>query len=355
MQQCDALNAESWYPAGLLPLRWGDKMKRREFIFACWLVGGAAFAWPSAVIAQASVRRAVVAVLFAGSSASATHTYSSFSLGLQELGYVEGRNIDLIYRYGDGDQERLPLLADELVRLKPDVIVTGSPEAVLAVKQATATIPIVCALLTDPADLGLVESQARPGGQVTGILSTSEGLTGKRLELLLELVPGATRIGMMFNSRSRSQTRYQQDARAAANALGVTLVPVDIGMANELNVGFKTFVRERVKLVLMLGDALVMTERRQIADLAIAAQLPTIYPFREYPVAGGLISYGINMRESYRRAAAYVDKILKGSKPGDLPVEFPTKLEMVINLKTAKALGITIPPTLLARADELIE
>src|SRR5262245_46370351 len=144
MQQCDALNAESWYPAGLLPLRWGDKMKRREFIFACWLVGGAAFAWPSAVIAQASVRRAVVAVLFAGSSASATHTYSSFSLGLQELGYVEGRNIDLIYRYGDGDQERLPLLADELVRLKPDVIVTGSPEAVLAVKQATATIPIVC-------------------------------------------------------------------------------------------------------------------------------------------------------------------------------------------------------------------
>ena len=160
---------------------------------------------------------------------------------------------------------------------------------------------------------------------------------------------------MTLNTRIRAHTAWQQEVKAAANALGVTLVPVDIRAANELNAGFQTFVRERVELVLMLGDALVMTERRQIADLAIAAQLPTIYAFREYPVAGGLISYGVNLRQSNRRAAAYVDKILKGSKPGDLPVEFPTKVELVINLRTAKALGLTIPPTLLARADEVIE
>src|SRR5215510_11257400 len=327
-------------------------MRRRELIL---LVGGAVVAWPRVVIAQVSPRRALIAHLFAGSSTANTHSVSAFSQGLQELGYVEGRNIDIVNRYGDGDPERLPLLADELVRLNPDVIVTGSPDAVLAVKQATVTIPIVCTALTDPVALGMVESQGRPGGQVTGILSTSEGLTGKRLELLLELVPGATRIGMMFNSRSRGQTPYRQEAGAAASALGVTLVPVDIRAANELNAGFQTFVRERVELVLMLADALFMSERRQIADLAAAAQLLSIYTFREYAVAGGLISYGVNLRESNRRAAAYVDKILKGSKPGDLPVEFPTKLEMVINLKTAKALGITIPPLVLARADEVIE
>jgi len=249
----------------------------------------------------------------------------------------------------------LPLLANELVRLKPDVIVTGSTEAVFAAKQATAAIPIVSTALTDPVAFGLVESQARPGGQVTGILITLDGLPGKQLELLLELVPGATRIGMLFNSRNRTHTVSQRDAKAAANALGVTLVPVDIRAANELNAGFQTFVRERVELVLMLADALFMSERRQIADLAAAAQLLSIYTFREYAVAGGLISYGVNLRESNRRAAAYVDKILKGSKPADLPVEFPTKLEMVINLKTAKALGITIPPLVLARADEVIE
>jgi len=324
-------------------------MKRREFIS---LVGGAVVAWPSAILAQVSPRRPLIAVLGAG---SAGMLVSDFSQGLQELGYVEGRNIDIVYRYADGDQERNPLLADELVRLKPDVIVTGSTHATLAVKQATATIPIVSAVLTDPVAFGLVESQARPGHQVTGILTTVEGLIGKQLELVLELVPGATRIGMMFNSRSPVQTPYQQDARAAANALGVTLVPVDIRAANELNAGFQTFVRERVELVLMLADGLFITERRQIAHLAAAAQLPSIYTYREYAVAGGLITYGVNLRESYRRAAAYVDKILKGSKPGDLPVEFPTKLELVINLRTAKALGLTVPPSLIARADEVIE
>jgi putative ABC transport system substrate-binding protein len=282
---------------------------------------------------------------------------SGFSQGLQELGYAEGQNIDIVYRYAEGDQERIPLLADELVRLKPNVIiVTGSTDAVLAVKQATATIPIVSTVLSESAALaGLVESQARPGGQVTGIFTTLEGLTGKQLELLHELVPGATRIGMTLNTRHRAHTVWQQEVKAAANVLGVTLVPVDIRTASDLAAGFQTFVRERVELVLLLGDALVMNERRQIADLAAAARLHSIYAYREYAVAGGLISYGINLRENNRRAAAYVDKILKGSKPGDLPVEFPTKLEMVINLKTAKALGLTIPQSILLRADEVIE
>src|SRR5215510_11155488 len=329
-------------------------MRRREFIS---LVGGAVLAWPRAVIAQVSPRRALIAVLAAGSSTPLTHILSGFSQGLQELGYVEGQNIDIVYRYAEGDQQRNPLLADELVRLKPDVIVvTDGTDAVLAVKQATATIPIVSTVLSEvAAALGLVESQARPGGQVTGILTTLEGLTGKQLELLHELVPGATRVGMTFNTRTRAHTVWQREVKAAANALGVTLVPVDIRTANDFAAGFQTFVRERVELVLLLGDALVMIERKQIADLATAARLPSMYLYREYAVAGGLISYGINLRENSRRAAAYVDKILKGSKPGDLPVEFPTKLEMVINLKTAKALGITIPPLVLARADEVIE
>src|SRR5262245_4441981 len=329
-------------------------MRRRAFIS---LVGGAVVAWPRAAIAQVSPRRALIAVLSGGSPTPIAHLLSGFSQGLQELGYVEGQNIDIVYRYAEGDKERTPLLVDELVRLKPDVIVvTSSANDVLAVKQATASIPIVSTALSDAAAaLGSFESQARPGGQVTGILHTLEGMTGKQLELLHELVPGATRIGMTLNTRTRAHTVWQQEVKAAANALGVTLVPVDIRTANDLAAGFQTFVRERVELVLMLPDALVMNERKQIADLAAAAQLPSMYTFREYAVAGGLISYGVNLRESNRRAAAYVDKILKGSKPGDLPVEFPTKLEMVINLKTAKALGITIPPVVLARADEVIE
>src|SRR5262245_50471751 len=194
-------------------------MRRREFIS---LVGGAVVAWPCAVIAQVSTRRVLVAVLSTASSTTAS-SWSGLSQGLQELGYVEGRDIEIVYRYAEGDQQRLPLLADELVRLKPDVIVTGSTDATVAVKQATAAIPIVCSVMTDP--VTLVESQARPGGQVTGILTTLEGMTGKRLELLLELMPGATRVGMMFNSRSRAQTPYQQEASAAANSLRVTLVP----------------------------------------------------------------------------------------------------------------------------------
>src|SRR5262245_54710267 len=206
-------------------------MTRREFIS---LVGVAVAAWPQAVIAQVSPRRALVAVLSTISSTTAAH-WSGFSQGLQELGYVEGRDIDIVYRYAEGDQQRLPLLADELVRLKPDVIVTGSTDATVAVKQATAAIPIVCTVLTDPDAFGLVENQARPGGQVTGILSALEGMNGKRLELLLELMPGARRVGMLLNSRSRAQRSLEQEVRAAANALGVTLVPVDVRAANELN------------------------------------------------------------------------------------------------------------------------
>src|SRR5262245_58928122 len=324
-------------------------MRRREFIS---IVGGAVIAWPPAIIAQVSARRPLIAVLAGGSS-----VLSGFSQGLQELGYVEGQNIDIVPRYTGGDKERIPLLADELVRHKPDVIlVTDGTDAVLALKQATPTIPIVSTVLNEAsALLGLVESQARPGGQVTGILTALEELTGKQLELLHELVPGGTRFGMTFNTRTRAHTVWQQEVKAAANALGVTIVPVDIRTANDFAAGFETFMRERVELVLLLGDALVMNERKQIAELAAPARLPSMYAYREYVVAGGLISYRVNLRESSRRAAAYVDKILKGSKPGDLPVEFPTKLEMVINLKTAKALGITIPPLVLARADEVIE
>ena len=300
-------------------------MKRREFIS---LVGSAALAWPRAVLAQVSPRRALVAVLSTGSSTPIAHLLSGFSQGMQELGYVEGQNIDIVYRSAEGDQERIPLLADELVRLKPDVIiVTGSTDAVHAVMQATATIPIVSPVLSEATALGgLVQSQARPGGQVTGILTTLQGLIGKQLELLHELVPGATRIGMTLNTRMRAHTAWQQEVKVAANALGITLVPVDIRTANDLAAGFETFVRERVELVLLLGDALVMSERRQIADLAVAARLPSMYFFREYAVAGGLISYGINLRESNRRAAAYVDKISKRKQARRLASRVPNQI-----------------------------
>jgi putative ABC transport system substrate-binding protein len=327
-------------------------MKRREFIGS---LIGTAVAWPRTGIAQGAAKRPLVAYLVAGSSTATARYVSGFPQGLQELGYVVGRDVEIVYRYADGDMARFPALAEELVGLHPDVIVTGPTASTLAAKQATSAIPIVSVALVDPEGFGFITTMARPGGQVTGILATLDSLPAKLLQLVLEVLPNATRIGLLSNTRNPSDAVYRRNAETAAASFARTLVPVEVSVPNDLEAGFQTWLRERVDLGLVLPDALFLSERRHIAELATAARMPTMYGYREHVEDGGLMSYGINIRENCRRAAVFVDKILKGVKPGDLPVELTTKFELVINLKTAKALGITIPPSIMVRADEVIE
>jgi putative ABC transport system substrate-binding protein len=327
-------------------------MKRREFMT---FVGGAAVAWPQAAFSQVSARQPRVAVLTGASSESASGYVNAFQRGMREFGYIDGQNVDIVYRYADGDVKRLPGLALELVRLEPEVLVCGNTPATIAIKQATATIPIVNATLTDPIGFGFVASYARPGGQVTGILVSVDSLTGKQLELVLEVLPRATRIGILLNVGNPAYTAYQRNAETAAAALAVTLVRIEVRSPVDLDTAFQGLMQERVEIALLSPDFLFLSERKRIAALAAGARLPAIYGYRDHVDDGGLMSYGVNLSENYRRAAAFVEKILKGARPGDVPVETPTKIELVINLKAASALGLTIPPSLLARADEVIE
>ena len=326
-------------------------MRRREFIT---LLGGAA-AWPYPVAAQPRARRELVAMLVAGTSDGYSDRVQAFRRGLEKLGYIEGRDLDIVERYSDGDPARLTALAGELVKLKPDVIVTTSTSSALAVKQATTVVPIVSAILTDPVGQGLAASEARPGGNVTGIQFTLKGLTGKQLDFAREVIPQTSSVGLLVHMKNASNPPQRSDAEAAANASGIRLVPVDVDLADQLGVAFQAFASERVEWVIVLGDSLFVSERDQIAALAISLRLPTIFPDREFVAAGGLISYGIDNVANHERAAYYVDKILKGAKAGDLPIEFPTKLRLSINLKTAKILGLEVPAQLLAIADEVIE
>src|SRR5262245_27897639 len=274
---------------------------------------------------------------------------------MRELGYLEGRDYGLEDRYADGDGSRLPLLAEELVRLKPDVILVGSTQGVPAAKQATASIPIVGVNMTDPVGLGLIASEARPGTNVTGVLYRLEGMAGKQVELALDLVPGMSNMGMLVDVTNPSNMLQRREVEAAAGKSGVSITAVDVRTVDEISTAIQTFVHERASVVLVLASTLFVNARRRIAAFALASRLPTVYSFREHVEDGGLISYGVDLRQNYRRAAYFVDKILKGAKPADLPVEFPTKVELVVNLTTATAIGLTIPPTLLARADEVIE
>ena len=326
-------------------------MNRRALIT---LLGGAV-AWPLAARAQ-QAKVPVIGVLSPGSKIASKRLFDGFLLGMQQKGYIEGRDYVLESRYADGDLARLPLLAEELVRFKPDVILSATSSATQAAKQATASTPIVGVNLFDPVGTGLVNSEARPGTNVTGNLQYLAGLTGKQLELTRDLVPSVTKIGILANVNNTTFNKVQQgEAEAAAAKLGMSLVTAEIRTADEIGSAFQTFVRERVNMVFVLRDALFLAMRQQIAAFALAARLPTIYAFREHVESGGLISYGIDIRENYRRAASYVDRILKGEKAADLPVEFPTKLELVINLTTAKALGLEVPLFLQQRADEVIE
>jgi putative tryptophan/tyrosine transport system substrate-binding protein len=327
-------------------------MRRRDF-FA--LLGGAVATLPNSVAAQPRARRPLVAMLVSGTPDGWSAYVQAFRRGLQKLGYIEGRDLDIVDRYSDGDPARLPALAVELVKLKPDVIVTTSTSGALAAKQATTAVPIVSALLTDPIGYSLAASEARPGGNVTGIEYTLKGLTGKQLELARDVIPRTSSVGLLVQMKSASNPPQRRDAEAAANASGIRLVPIDVDLADQLGTAFQAYDREQVDWVVVPGDSLFASERDQIAALAISLRLPTIFALREHVAAGGLISYGIDIAANHERAAYYVDKILKGANAGDLPIEFPTKLALTINLKTAKALGLTVPPTIIARADEVIE
>jgi putative ABC transport system substrate-binding protein len=322
-------------------------MRRREFMT---LLGGAASSWPRAARAQ----QKTTAVLGFLGIASDIHLQSAFEMRLRDLGWIEGQNLVIEYRWAAGDLTRFPGLVDELVRLRPDLMVAGNNQAAIAMRQATAVIPIVAPTLFDPIGLGLVASLARPGGNVTGITS-QDTLPGKNLELAAEGVRDAAKMAVLFNPGFQGHVIRKKAVEDAAAAVAIKLVPVEARLPDDLDAAFQSMARERVDCVIVLGEPMFFAERRRIAALAIEARLPTMFVAREHVEAGGLMSYGGNLRANFRRAADYVDKILKGTKPADLPVEQPTKFELVINLKTAKAIGLAIPEALLLRADEVIE
>jgi len=330
-------------------------MRRREFIT---LVGGAAVtglaAWPVATGAQES-KPILIAILLAASAASASSQLDAFRDAMRQLGYIEGRNVRFEYRFADGVVDQLPRLAAELIALDPNVILSGPLPAHLALQRATSTIPIVMGTGADPVGFGLVKSLARPGGNITGLANFAEELASKQLDLIRQLLPRLSRVGVLINVTNPLHVPQWRETQAAATKAAIALMPFEIERAGQLEAAFAMFVQERVDALLVPPDFIFYTDRRLIAELAAAARLPAVYFLRAQVEDGGLMSYGPDLREGFRRAATYVDKILKGAKPGDLPVEQPTKIELVINLKTAKVLGLEIPPQLLARADDVIE
>jgi ABC-type uncharacterized transport system substrate-binding protein len=323
-------------------------MRRREFIM---LLGGAA-AWPLAARAQQAAKLPTIGYLGGGGSISQRAWVDALVQRLRELRWIEGRTLVIEYRWAEGRGERAAEIAAEFVRLKVDVIVTDGTPSIVAAKQATSVIPIVFAAAGDPVGSGLVASLARPGGNVTGLSVQAADLAGKRLEILREVIPGLRRLAIM--GRIGSPTAQRREAQAAAHTLGLEVVPAEISRAEDIAPAFDA-LKGRADALYVFGDPLMATNRIRINTLAQGARLPTIYSQREFVEAGGLMSYGPNFPDLHRRAAEYVDKILRGAKPADLPVEQPTKFDFVVNLTTAKALGLEIPPTLLARADEVIE
>jgi len=330
-------------------------MRRREFMTQ---LGGtvvtALTAWPLATLAQGS-KSALIGILWGGSAASGSANLDAFRDAMRELGYIEGRNIRFEYRVADGVIDRLPGLATELVALKPNVILSGPLPANLAVQKATSTIPIVMGTGADPVGFGLVKSLAHPGGNITGFANFAEELASKQLDLMRELLPRLSRVAVLVNVTNPLHVPQWHETQAAAIKAAVSLVPFEIQRAEQLEAAFAAFARERADALLVPPDVTFFALHRRIAELAASVRLPAVYFNREQARNGGLMSYGPDLREGYRRAATYVDKILKGTKPEDLPVEQPTKIEFVINLKTAKALDLQIPSKLLARADEVIE
>jgi putative tryptophan/tyrosine transport system substrate-binding protein len=329
-------------------------MNRRAVIS---MLGSAAVA--PALLAPRSARAQqqtlpLVGFLTSRSPGESAHLIAAFRQGLSETGHVEGKSIQIAYRFGEGDFARLPALAADLVERKPAVIVAVGPGA-LAIKAATSTIPVVFISGNDPVEAGLVASLNRPGGNVTGVGWFSSELGAKRLGLLHELVPNAAVFALLMNSRDSGAARQSADVAAGVRALGRALHVVDGGSATEIDAAFATLAQRRPDALIVAGDPFFTSRREQLVALAARHAAPAIYPAREFVEGGGLLSYGNNNADAYRRAAAYAGRILNGAKPGELPVERQTKFELTINLKTAKSLGLSVPPTLLATADEVVE
>jgi putative ABC transport system substrate-binding protein len=326
------------------------QLGRREFIT---MLGGAVGAWPLVAHAQQKLHR----VGFMGNSTTAleTNLVDAFREGLRELGYEEGRNIVIEYRWADGKYERFPALIAELVAAKVDVIVTAGTPAALAVKKATTGVPLVMVAVGDPVGTGLVSSLARPDGNLTGLSSVAPDLEGKRLELLREVMPRLSHVAVLFNSLNPFHVASIRQAHASSQAMGIKLQEHDIRKSEDLDGAFSVIREERPDALLILADRVFLHNRQRIMDFTEEQRLPNVNAYHELVEAGGLMSYGPSYEDMHRRAAIYVNKILKGAKPADLPIEQPTRFTLSVNLKAAKVLGISMPATLLARADEVIE
>ncbi len=326
-----------------------DRLKRREFIT---LLGGAPAAWPLSARAQQPGKLQTIGFLGQSTRSAESELVAAFTQRLRELGWIEGRTITIEYRWSGA--ERFAQIATEFVRLKVDVIVTSGTPQVLATKQATSVIPIVFARAGDPVASGLVASLARPGGNVTGLSVQSADLAGKRLELLREVVPSLRRVAILANVANPISVMELSEAQSVARTLGLEFDALEIRRAEDIVPAFEA-LKGRAEALYVCPDGLVEANKIRINTLALGARLPTMHGYREYIEAGGLMSYGANLPDLYRRSADYVDKLLRGAKPGDIPVEQPTKFDFIINLTTAKALGLEIPHTLIARANETIE
>ena len=327
-------------------------MRRRDFLT---LLGGVVAATPLAASAQEARKLPRIGFLGNSTATLEANLVGPFRDGLRDLGYVEGRSILIEYRWAEGNDERFPSLIAELIALKADVIVTAGTPAALAVKKATASIPLVMVAVGDPIGTGLVASLGRPGGNATGLTSIAPELEGKRLELLKEVLPKVSRVAVLWNPANAYQIGSEKEVQAAAKVLHILVASLPVRNRAELGNALAAIPREHADAVLVLADRLFLHNRERIADFVITNRLPAMNAYRELVEAGGLISFGPSYAVMHRQAATYVDKILKGAKPADMPVEQPAKFELVINLKSARALGITIPQSVLARADEVIQ
>jgi putative ABC transport system substrate-binding protein len=325
---------------------------RRQFISA---LGGASLAWPVAAQAQQASQLPTIGYLHGNTAQATRHQITAFEEGLSQTGYIDRQNVAIEYRWADGQYDRLPTLAADLVRRQVAVISTGTPVAALAAKRATTSIPIVFSVGSDPVKDGLVASLNRPGGNITGATFFGNLLTAKRFELLHEIVPNAKVFFVLVNPKNANAQMQTSEAQQASTAMSVSLVFSNAATEDEIEKSFDNLLPQQVDAVLVLSDAFLNGQASQISELALRHKLPTCFAFREPVVAGGLMGYGASIDDAERKAGNYVGRILKGEKPADLPVQQPTKFEFVINLKTAKALGLTIPPSLLANADDVIE